>query len=106
MLRVHFQSRQLGTSSDIVFLFVEASMSKRIIIGIDQQSDWDHLKQEIKNAGAAGVSDPTPSQPDAVVATLDDNVDVSGLIAQVTRLPGVRYAEPDAWASTGPLISP
>jgi hypothetical protein len=97
---------QRVTFSDIVFLIMEASMSKRIIIGIDQQAEWNHLKQEIRNAGAHDLSDPTPSQPDAVVATLEDSVDVSAFIAKITLLPGVRYAEPDAWASTGPLISP
>lgn len=79
-------------------------MSKRVIIGIDPKVQWDRLKRELGQAGAQTTSTPTSYQPDAVVATLPDTADAAAFIDQVKRLQGVRYAEPDEWRSTGPLI--
>ena len=81
-------------------------MSKRVIVGIEPKTEWDRLKRELGQAGAQTTGDPTSYQPDAVVATLPDSVDVQAFIQHVKRLQGVRYAEPDGWASTGPLIKP
>lgn len=81
-------------------------MSKRVIVGIEPKAEWDRLKRELGHAGAQTTGDPTSYQPDAVVVTLPDSVDVQAFIEHVKRLQGVRYAEPDAWASTGPLIKP
>ena len=81
-------------------------MSKRVIVGIEPQVEWDRLKRELIQAGAETTSNPTSYQPDAVVATLPDTVDVQAFIEQVKRLRGVRYAEPDGWSSTGPLPKP
>ena len=79
-------------------------MSKRVIVGIDSKVPWDRLKDELAAAGAQATSAPTSYQPDAVVATLPDTADAEAFIEQVKRIQGVRYAEPDAWRSTGPLI--
>jgi hypothetical protein len=81
-------------------------MSKRVIVGIEPKVEWDRLKRELGQAGAHSTSDPTSYQPDAVVATLPDSADAPAFIEHVKRLHGVRYAEPDGWASTGPLIKP
>jgi hypothetical protein len=81
-------------------------MSKRVIIGIEPQLEWSRLKREIGQAGAQSTSDPTSYQPDAVVATLPDSLDAHAFMEQVKGLGGVRYAEPDGWATTGPLIRP
>lgn len=81
-------------------------MSKRVIVGIEPQVEWDRLKRELVQAGAQTTSDPTSYQPDAVVATLPDSADAPAFIEHVSRLNGVRYVEPDGWASTGPLIKP
>lgn len=81
-------------------------MSKRVIVGIEPQVEWARLKRELGDAGAQSTTDPSPQRPDAVVAALPDSADMNAFIEQVKRLQGVRYAEPDAWASTGPLIKP
>ena len=81
-------------------------MSKRVIVGIDPNIQWDILKRDLGDAGAQATSTPTSYQPDAVVATLPDTADVQAFIEKVKGLQGVRYAEPDQWVSTGPLIKP
>ena len=81
-------------------------MSKRVIIGIEPKAEWSRLKRELGQAGAKATSDPTSYQPDVIVATLHDSVDGQTFIQHVKRLQGVRYAEPDGWVSTGPLIKP
>lgn len=81
-------------------------MSKRVIVGIEPEVEWGRLKRELRLAGSLTISDPTSYQPDAVVATLPDSADSTGFIDHVKRLHGVRYVEPDGWASTGPVIKP
>jgi hypothetical protein len=79
-------------------------MGTRVIIGIEPQVDWATLKQELAQAGALGTSDPSPARPDAVVAEVPDGAEVQAFIERTRQLPGVRYAEPDAWVSTGPPV--
>lgn len=75
-------------------------MSTRIIVGIEPGCDWPGLRRALAQAGAETIKDPTASLPDAAVAILAEHVDGAAFIAQVARLPGVRYAEPDAPVST------
>jgi len=79
-------------------------MGIRVIIGIEPQVDWSKLKRELAQAGALGTSDPSPTRPDAIVAELPDTAEIPAFIERARQLEGVRYAELDAWASTGPPI--
>lgn len=79
-------------------------MSKRITVGVDPGCDLGQLERELRAAGAEGVSAPTASLPDVMVIALPDNQDEAAFIRRASDLAGVRYAEADAWAGTGPLI--
>lgn len=83
-------------------------MADRVVVGLiegAQAVPWPALRAQLLAAGAAAVADPVSYQPDAVVATLAAGTDAAAFIQQVQALPGVRYAQADAWAGTGPLMN-
>ena len=71
-----------------------------MIVGIVDGSDWKALRRGLHSCGAVTTSEPSPAQPDAVVATLSDQADVAAFTRCAKGLPGVRYVEPDAFRTT------
>lgn len=76
-------------------------MSQRLIIGLEPAADWAKIKEQLVADGADWVRDPSPAQPDVLVATVPENRSVDEFLRLAKRLPGVRYVEPDAmqWTS-------
>ena len=72
-------------------------MGQRVVIGLTPNANWGEVKQRLVQAGAETVSDPAASQSDVLVVTLPSDANVASFLEQAKRLPGVRYAEADAW---------
>jgi len=75
-------------------------MSQRAIIGLQPGADWAGIKQRLVAAGAESIRDPSPSQPDVLVATIPDARAMDAFLQSARTMPGVRYAEPDAWRTS------
>lgn len=75
-------------------------MSQRVLIGIQPHADLGGLKKQLVSFGAESVNDPSSVQPDVVVATVPSQNEATNFIEKVKKLPGVRYAELDAWRFT------
>jgi hypothetical protein len=71
-----------------------------MIVGIVEGSNWRAIRDGLHACGAATTSEPSPSQPDAVVVTLSDRVEVAAFTRCAKALPGVRYIEPDSFRTT------
>ena len=75
-------------------------MSQRIVIGLEPRANWASVKAQLLADGAASIRDPSPEQPDVVVATLPADANVDEFIRVAKGRRGVRYVEPDAMQST------
>lgn len=75
-------------------------MKVRVVVGIDTAQPWDSLRRSLDRDGVLHLSEPRPELPDAVVATLCDELAAHDYIAAVQSLRGVRWAEPDGWVFT------
>ena len=76
-------------------------MSERLIIGLERSADWATIKRQLVGEGADWTKDPSPEQPDVLVVSMPEDVDIDGILQRVKEWPGVRYAERDAmrWTS-------
>ena len=74
-------------------------MSQRVIVGLQPNVDAAQVKAAVLAAGAESVRDPSPVEP-VLVVTVPDGRELEPFLRAVKKVPGVRYAEPDAWQFT------
>ena len=73
----------------------------RIVVGLHENSSAETVAAALVDAGATSVRSTAPAQPRVLVAEFPaaeapaERADQSELIERVSKLPGVRYAEPD-----------
>jgi hypothetical protein len=77
----------------------------RIVVGLHENSSAETVAAALVDAGAISVRSTAPAQPRVLVAEFPaaeapaeraaQTADQSELIERVSKLPGVRYAEPD-----------
>jgi len=75
-------------------------MGQRFVIGLNPGTDWTEVKRGLLKIGAGSVNEPSPAQPDVLVATLASDGNEDDFLRRAKELSGVRYAEPDAWRSS------
>lgn len=75
-------------------------VTNRAIIGFEPGADWASIKRGLIAAGAESVREPSNELPDALVVTLPADRSIEAFLQAARVLPGVRYAEQDAWRST------
>jgi hypothetical protein len=75
-------------------------MSQRILIGIESQADSGKLKKELLSFGADSANGPSEAQSDLIVVTVPADKNLDEFLLRAKKLPGVRYAELDAWRFT------
>jgi hypothetical protein len=72
-------------------------MSQRIVIGIEAGTDWPQLEARLRAFGAEVVRQPSSTAPDVVLVEVSTEEPLEALLQRLNALPGVRYAELDAW---------
>ena len=72
-------------------------MTQRVVIGLEPGAEWSAIKTKLVAAGAESVTDPSPSQPDVLIATISSERNVEEFVQQAKKIAGVRYAEGDVW---------
>jgi hypothetical protein len=75
-------------------------MDQRVIVGLEPDTDVESVKTALKEAGAESVGGPSLESPDILIVTISNDQDIDAFINMVQMVPGVRYAEPDAWKFT------
>jgi len=75
-------------------------MSQRLIVGLEAGTDWAHIKHALVEHGADWTRDPSPEQPDVLLASIPEKKEIDAVIAAIKKLPGVRYIERDAMRFT------
>lgn len=75
-------------------------MTPRIIVGLVPKADWKLVKQQLTASGADPVRDPSPELPDVAVVIPPSGTDIDAFARSVQKIPGVRYAEVEAWRMT------
>jgi hypothetical protein len=82
----------------------------RIVVGLHENADASSVSAALRDLGARDVRPPQQSLPGVVVAEFGgepaEQPDEGALLARVTGLEGVRYAEPDAMRSSMPSPEP
>jgi hypothetical protein len=76
---------------------MKRKMGQRVIIGLNQGTNWNETKDALLAAGAELVLDPSGPKPDALVAVINSSRNMDEFLTIARKLDGVRYAEPDAW---------
>jgi hypothetical protein len=66
----------------------------RVVVGLEGTQHVAAVTQALRAAGATWVSAPQPSLPDVIVAEYPED-DPAAVLAQISGIRGVRYAEPD-----------
>jgi len=72
-------------------------MSQRIVVGIEAGTDWPQLEARLRAIGAEVVRQPSTAAPDVVLVKASTEQSLEALLQRLNALPGVRYAELDAW---------
>lgn len=75
-------------------------MSQRVIVGLKPDTNVKPVKTALGKAGAESVGGPSLELPDVLVVTIPNDQDINEFIRIAQKLPGVRYAEADAWQFT------
>ena len=75
-------------------------MGQRVLIGVDSKADFQKITKELLSLGAEAATGPSAVQPDLIVATMASETNLDEFLTRARKLPGVRYAEPDAWRFT------
>lgn len=65
-----------------------------MVVGLEADANWERVADQLRAHGARTVNAPVPSLPDVVVADFAP-CPADELAAEIIRMTGVRYAEPD-----------
>ena len=76
------------------------AVGQRFVVGLKEGTDWVEVREELLRLGAGSVNEPSPAQPDVLVAAIPSDRDADDFLNRAKALKGVRYAEPEAWQST------
>jgi hypothetical protein len=68
----------------------------RINVGLFPGQDPSPIAETLRGMGALSVKEPTSVLPDVVIADFPEG-DTESILKSIKPLPGVRYAEQDAW---------
>ena len=72
-------------------------MGHRVTVGLMPGADWRPVENALHAAGAESVRSPAPELPDVLIVTIPNDRDIEEFVRRARALPGVRYAERDAW---------